>query len=62
MSDSGDEFERGGAEVAQAVEAAAGEFARDGRGGPGVREPARPELVVVGIVGACGLQAGWAAS
>ena len=52
---SGDGFERGGAELAQAVEAAAGELAGDRHRGPGVRQPARLEFEVVAVVGASGL-------
>jgi hypothetical protein len=51
---SGDWFQGVGAELAQRVEAAAGEFAGDRQRRPGVREPAVLERQVVGAVGACG--------
>ena len=51
---SGDGLEGVGAELAQGVEAAPRELARDRQRRPGVREPARLEREVVGAVGAAG--------
>src|SRR5215211_7039053 len=51
---SGDWFEGVGAELAQRVEAAPRELARDRQRRAGVREPARLERQVVGAVGAGG--------
>jgi hypothetical protein len=51
---SGDGLQGAGAELAQRVEAAAGEFAGDRQRRPGVGEAARLEREVVGAVGAGG--------
>src|SRR6266571_5108285 len=53
-----DRFERGGAEGAESVEAAAGELARDRERGLRVREAARLEREVVLVVGAGGSAGG----
>jgi hypothetical protein len=50
---SGDGLQGIGAELAQRVEAAPRELARDCERRPGVREPARLERQIVGAVGAC---------
>jgi hypothetical protein len=62
MSDSFDEFDTAGPSSRRLWKQRRAELAGDGQRGPGVREPARPEVVVVGIVGACGSRADWAAS
>jgi hypothetical protein len=49
-----DGFARVGAGLAQGVETATGELARDRHRRPGVREPARLQREVVGVVGALG--------